>query len=135
DELFRNPMKNRFSCNSHDQLLGLSRRGFLERFGMGFGGLALAALAGRRELRGAGALEGVHHPARAKRVIWLFQSGGPSQLDLFDHKPLLNRLHGTELPAEVRMGQRLTGMTGNQSSLPLVGSPFVFRRHGESGAT
>ncbi len=67
-------------------------------------------------------------------MIFLFQAGGPSQLDLFDHKPLLKAKHGTELPDEIRQGQRLTGMSGNQSSLPLVSSPFAFRQHGESGA-
>jgi hypothetical protein len=75
-----------------------------------------------------------HFAARAKRVIFLFQSGAPSQMDLFDYKPLLNEMHGQELPAEVRGEQRLTGMSGNQSSLPLVGSPFEFSQHGASGA-
>lgn len=73
-------------------------------------------------------------PPRAKRVIFLFQSGGPSQLDLFDPKPTLLRHHGEELPDSIRRGQRLTAMSGNQSSLPLVGSPFEFRQHGECGA-
>ena len=62
-------------------------------------------------------------------------SGGPSQLDLFDHKPKLNELNGQDLPASVRMGQRVTGMTGHQATLPLAGSVFKFARHGESGAT
>ncbi|MEM1062209.1 MAG: DUF1501 domain-containing protein, partial [Planctomycetota bacterium] len=76
---------------------------------------------------------GTPKTATAKRVIFLFQSGAPSQMDLFDHKPLLNKLHGEELPASVRMGQRLTGMSANQSSLPMVGSPFKFERRGDSG--
>ncbi|MDE0958477.1 MAG: DUF1501 domain-containing protein [Planctomycetota bacterium] len=71
---------------------------------------------------------------RARRVIWLFQSGGPSQIDLFDPKPLLQQRHGEQLPASIRMGQRLTAMSGNQSSLPLVASPFQFAAHGESGS-
>ncbi len=75
-----------------------------------------------------------HFAPKAKRIIYLFQSGAPSQLDLFDNKPLLNARHGTELPDEVRRGQRLTAMSGNQASLPLAGSPFQFRQHGESGA-
>ncbi|NRA76130.1 MAG: DUF1501 domain-containing protein [Planctomycetes bacterium] len=75
-----------------------------------------------------------HFRPRAKRVIWLFQSGGPSQIDLFDPKPLLQQRHGEELPASIRMGQRLTAMSGNQSSLPLVGSPFKFSAHGQSEA-
>ncbi len=75
-----------------------------------------------------------HFRPRARRVIWLFQSGGPSQLDLFDPKAALTVRQGEELPASVRLGQRLTGMSGNQSSMPLVGSPFQFAAHGESGA-
>jgi hypothetical protein len=112
----------------------MSRRRFLDRFGMGLGGIALANLL-NPEVADAGGLLGVPHGvAKAKRVIYLFQSGGPSQMDLFDHKPLLNEKHGTELPDEVRRGQRLTAMSGNQSSLPIAGSPFEFRQHGESGA-
>ncbi|NRA74894.1 MAG: DUF1501 domain-containing protein, partial [Planctomycetes bacterium] len=75
-----------------------------------------------------------HFQPRAQRAIWLFQSGGPSQIDLCDPKPLLQQRHGEELPASIRMGQRLTAMSGNQSSLPLVGSPFQFAAHGNSGA-
>jgi uncharacterized protein (DUF1501 family) len=63
----------------------------------------------------------------------LFQSGGPSQIDLWDHKPHLNKIQGEQLPESIRKGQRLTGMSGNQSSFPLVGSPFKFKQHGESG--
>src|SRR5262245_51681799 len=71
---------------------------------------------------------------RAKRVIYLFQSGAPSQMDLFDEKPLLPRLRGTELPDSVRMGQRLTGMTSRQDRFPVAASRFRFARHGQSGA-
>ncbi len=74
-----------------------------------------------------------HFAPAAKRIIYLFQSGGPSQLDLFDHKPTLRQRNGEELPESVRQGQRLTGMSGNQASLPLAGAQFKFRRHGESG--
>ncbi|MCA9171588.1 MAG: DUF1501 domain-containing protein, partial [Planctomycetales bacterium] len=122
----------------------MPRRKFLQECGLGFGSLALldmlsreGAGADRAEARDVGerpVLERLHFPPRAKRIIFLFQSGGPSQLDLFDYKPLLNQLHGQELPAEVRMGQRLTGMSGNQSQLPLVGSPYKFQQHGECGA-
>ena len=73
-------------------------------------------------------------PPKAKRVIYLFMSGGPSQLDLFDYKPLLNQMNGKDLPDSVRMGQRLTGMSSNQATLPLAGSLFKFARHGKSGA-
>ena len=108
------------------------RRRWLQSFATGLGSFALADLINpspaSATISGA-----VRHEPRARRIIWLFQSGGPSQLDLFDYKPLLNERHGTQLPAEVRMGQRLTAMSGNQSSLPLAGSPFKFRPHGDSG--
>ncbi|HVG39945.1 MAG TPA: DUF1501 domain-containing protein [Pyrinomonadaceae bacterium] len=75
-----------------------------------------------------------HFAPKAKRVIFLHQSGAPSQLDLFDYKPQLRKLHGTELPDSVRNGQRITGMTSGQSSLPVVSSSFKFSQHGQSGA-
>jgi uncharacterized protein (DUF1501 family) len=105
----------------------LDRRQFLNRSGLGLGGLALASL-----MSEAGA--STHLAPRAKRVIYLFMHGGPSQLDLFDHKPELRDLHGQELPASVRGNQRLTGMTSSQKSLPVTSSSFDFARHGESGA-
>ena len=81
-----------------------------------------------------GILKAFHVAPKAKRVIYLFMSGGPSQLDLFDYKPLLNQMNGQDLPESVRMGQRLTGMSANQATLPLAGSIFKFARHGQSGA-
>src|SRR5262245_28692175 len=75
-----------------------------------------------------------HFPPKARRVIFLHQSGGPSQIDLFDYKPALSRFQGSDLPASVRMGQRITGMTSGQSRLPVASSLFKFHRHGESGA-
>src|SRR5207248_3787134 len=72
--------------------------------------------------------------ARAKKVIYLFQSGGPPQQDLFDYKPYLDRIHGEEMPASVFNGQRLTGMTAGQSSFPIAKSIFKFKQHGNSGA-
>jgi len=117
----------------------LSRRGFLNRFGMGLGGIALANLISPANLfastRGAdhGILNGqLHFPAKAKRVIYLFMAGGPSQMETFDYKPVLNQRNGEQLPASVRMGQRLTGMSGNQSSLPLAGSKFGFKQYGKN---
>ncbi len=135
-------------CTGHEASVDMPRRELLSRFGMGLGSLALAEMLsppGAQAAPGesvaadklpdeAGVLKSLHFPARAKRVIFLFQAGGPSQLDLFDHKPLLKVKHGTELPDEIRQGQRLTGMSGNQSSLPLASSPFAFQQHGESGA-
>ncbi|MBP88557.1 MAG: sulfatase [Planctomycetaceae bacterium] len=113
----------------------MTRRRFLNQFGMGMGGIALTQMLGSDTTLAAphGTLQQLHHAPRAKRVIFLFQSGGPSQMDLFDYKPILNEKHGTELPEEVRMGQRLTAMSGNQASLPLAGSPFKFAQRGKSG--
>jgi hypothetical protein len=112
----------------------LSRRTLLNQFGMGLGALAMSELMNPKSAQAAsGVLSKPHHPPKAKRIIYLFQSGGPSQIDLFDHKPLLNKMQGQQLPDEVRNGQRLTGMSGNQSSIPLVGSPFKFSQHGEAG--
>lgn len=113
---------------------GFNRRQFLSRSGMGLGSVALAELLGPTPTLGAAEpARPPHFAPRAKRVIYLFQSGAPSQLDLFDHKPLLNERHGTELPDEVRNGQRLTTMSGSQSSFPLAGSPFPFRQRGQCG--
>jgi hypothetical protein len=115
----------------------LSRRECLNRFGLGLGGVALAGLlnAGARAegVKVPGVLGRTHLAPRAKRIIYLFQSGGPSQLDLYDPKPLLNQRHGEQLPDSVRGGQRLTGMSAHQSSIPIAGSPFAFTRHGQSG--
>lgn len=116
-----------------------SRRRLLATTGMGLGGIALADLLGRRSAAAVpdtphGALDAFHLPPKAKRVIYLFQSGGPSQLDLYDWKPTLRERTGEQLPDSVRGGQRLTGMSGNQSSIPLVGSPLEFKQYGQSGA-
>lgn len=115
---------------------GQSRRQFLNRFGLGLGGIALSHLL--QPLRAGtpdrGVLGQTHFPAKAKRVIYLFMAGGPSQFETFDYKPVLNERNGQELPASVRMGQRLTGMSGNQATLPLAGSQFKFAQHGRSGA-
>ena len=81
-----------------------------------------------------GILKMLHFPPRVKRVIYLFQAGGPSQHDLFDYKPLLNKMNGEELPDSVRKGQRVTGMTAGQKSFPLAGTLFEFNQHGNSGA-
>ena len=119
-------------CTGAEPWLRLSRRECLNRLGLGLGGLALAQLLAR-PASAAPAGGGLHFAPKAKRIIYLFQSGGPSQLDLFDPKPLLNQRHGEQLPDSVRGGQRLTGMSGNQSSIPIAGSPFAFSRHGRSG--
>ncbi len=116
----------------------MNRRHFFSRLSLGIGGAALATLLGcgtRSSVSlSRGVLNAPHIAPRAKRVIYLFQSGGPSQLELFDHKPALTMRRGEDLPASVRMGQRLTGMTAYQSTLPLAPATCAFRQHGESGA-
>jgi hypothetical protein len=114
-----------------------TRRYFLQRTGLGLGSIALASLLGddARAQQGVGGLPGLPHFApKAKRVIYLFQSGAPSQMDLFDHKPQLHNLRGAPLPDSVRRGQRLTGMTATQERFPIAPSKYRFARHGKSGA-
>src|SRR5579885_102949 len=100
--------------------------------------MALGALLRREAAAAPGGREapgrGPHFPARAKRVIYLFQSGAPSQMDLFDYKPALTDRRGHELPHAVRRGQRITTMTSGQKSLPVAPSIFPFARHGRCGA-
>ena len=116
-----------------------NRRQFL-RSSMGLGTVALYSLLDR-DTFGQTPREGdvtrsasTHFTPTAKRVIYLFQSGAPSQPDLFDYKPKLDALRGTDLPASVRSGQRLTTMTASQTSFPIAPSIFQFARHGQSGA-
>jgi hypothetical protein len=123
------------------ELPRITRRHFFGRSAGGLAGLALGSMFGGPAIDSAaraqgagGLLEGLHFPARIKRVIYLFQSGGPSQQDLFDYKPLLNEKSGEQLPDWVRSGQRLTGMSAQQSSIPLAGSIFKFKQYGASGA-
>ena len=116
-----------------------SRRDFLTKTTMGLGAAALGSLLQPAALFGkniapSNGLGNPHFAPKAKRVIYLFQSGGPSQMELFDYKPLLEKMNGEELPESVRQGQRLTGMTAGQTSFPLAGSQFKFARHGKSGA-
>lgn len=109
----------------------LSRRLFLQQTGVSLGAMALGQLAATA----AGTKADVRHfPARAKRVIFLTQSGGPSQLELYDHKPGLVNWAGKELPESVRQGQRLTTMTAKQKQL-IMPARSTFRRHGQSSAT
>ena len=113
----------------------LTRRTFLGQIAGGVGAAALASMRGMTPAtnRTTASNLGPHFPPRAKRVIYLFQSGGPSQLDLFDYKPIYRQLHGSELPDSVRGGQRVTGMTAGQATFPVLAPPFEFARHGEHG--
>ena len=129
-----------------ERSLQLNRRAFLGKTALGIGGIGLASLLGTPYFNTTkngvitsatpntgikGALGGLHHPAKIKRVIYLFQSGGPSQLELFDYKPMLNKRRGEDLPESIRNGQRLTGMTSGQDRFPLVGSQFGFNQYGQ----
>ena len=114
-----------------------SRREFLSRTAMGIGGMALSSLLTPTSLKAsAGSREGIlgkgHFPAKVKRVIYLFQSGGPSQIELFDYKPALEKWHGKEIPDSIRGTQRNSGMVANQSTFPLVQSIYNFKRYRES---
>ncbi len=100
----------------------MTRRELLTRLPAGIGVATLSHLFGAP-----------HFAPKAKRVILLHQSGGPSQIDLFDYKPGLRKYQGTDLPASVRMGQRITGMTSGQSTLPVAASMFRFAQHGQNG--
>ncbi len=120
-----------------ERKLGLTRRRF---FGACAGGLsgalgtaALGSMFAREALGGPGLLDtsgrGTHFRPRAKRVIYMHMEGGPSQIDLFDHKPRLRRHYGEELPDSIRQGQRLTGMTSGQDRFPVAPSLFRFSRY------
>ena len=119
---------------------GMSRRYFFGRSAKGLGAAALSTL-----LAGDGfsATNRANAPSRdgfpqfrpkAKRVIFLFQHGGPSQMETFDYKPFLEKMHGKEIPKSVIGDQRLTGMTAGQVAFPVMASPWMFQRHGQSGA-
>jgi len=117
------------SANEPLDPLTITRRHFLSGAGLGLGALALGVCEAA-----SGAPAAPQFSGKAKRIIYLFQSGGPAQQDLFDYKPLLNEKNGEQLPDHVRGGQRLTGMSVNQASIPLAGSAFKFARHGKCGA-
>jgi hypothetical protein len=121
------------------QRFQITRRHFLGKMSLGLGSVALGSLLIPDLFKsgedGIPRITGLPHFApKAKRIIYLFQNGAPSQLESFDYKPLLNKMAGEELPESVRMGQRLTGMTSNQAKFPLVGSHFKFQQYGQAGA-
>ena len=122
----------------------LTGRQFFGRAATGNGTVALASLLNEQlfaaapaapVIRSHGELPILHFAPKAKHVIYLFMSGGPSHIDLFDDKPALRLHHGEELPASIRMGQRITGMTSGQKSFPCVAPMFRFTRHGQSGTS
>lgn len=131
---------------AEDRAYLLNRRAFLSRSSIGIGRAALASILGSSLIgcntgssgqgvdeSASGILQKLDFAPKAKRIIYLFQSGGPSQLELFDYKPLLTKMRGQDLPDSIRDGQRLTGMTSGQDSFPLVGSHYPFAQHGQNG--
>ncbi len=125
----------------HKRKMNLNRRHFFGAAAAGIGSIALGSLlipdlfgktSGSQiiDIETSGL---THFAPKAKRVIYMFQNGAPSQLESFDYKPLLRKMAGEDLPASIRMGQRLTGMTSQQDRFPLVGSYFDFKQYGQSG--
>ncbi len=112
----------------------INRRQLLQRSTLGLGAVALASLLRERSLAEDSVSPSLQFRPRAKRVIYLFQSGAPSQMDLFDHKTGLQDLHGTDLPDSIRKGQRFTTMTSSQESFPVAASTFRFAKQGQCGA-
>src|SRR6266480_1132262 len=106
----------------------VNRRQFFARSAVG-----AAALTTLLRTDGIAAEREPHFAPKAKRVIFLFQSGGPSHLELLDYKPELVKHHGSELPDSIRRGQRLTGMTSGQKSFPVIAPKFKFARRGKAG--
>jgi len=115
--------------------MAMTRRYFFQRTGVSLGAAALGSMFSRPANASPVGTGLPDANPRAKRVIYLFQSGAPSQLDLFDPKPQLDKLFDKDLPDSVRQGQRLTTMTSGQTRFPLAPSKYEFQQHGQSGAT
>ena len=111
----------------------MNRRAFLQKTAGGIGLMALGSLLGGRAQAESGVLTALHHAPKAKRVIYLFQSGAPSQMDLFDPKPALKDRRHEDLPDSIRKGQRLTGMSSGQAKFPVAPTIFPFAQYGKSG--
>src|SRR4051812_32402293 len=139
---FLNDRRTELGMTDHpiENLQRLTRRHFFGNSAAGIGSVALGALFASQNSSAlaststTGSASPLQLKPKVKRVIYLFQAGGPAQQDMFDYKPLLNEQNGQQLPERVRGGQRLTGMSANQSSIPLAGSAFKFAQHGQSGA-
>ncbi len=112
----------------------MHRRAFLNHSASAMGAAAIAGLMARdNQAKASAAAQLTHFAPKAKRIVYLFQSGGPSHLELLDYKPNLKKLHGTELPDSIRHGQRLTGMTSGQKSFPVIAPKFKFHQAGQAG--
>lgn len=130
--------EKKINARSLDQVYRqMDRRNFLNQTAMGLGTMALQQLLSPLGAVGGTLEEQIQQALpriapRAKKVVFLFMAGGPSQFETFDYKPRLQQLYGSQLPDSIRKGQRLTGMSANQSSLPVVPSLYKFKQHGES---
>jgi hypothetical protein len=122
-------------CGNYEKQF--TRRDFLTKTSLGLGAFSVASMLDpgmmARSLTENLPGLGPHFSPKAKRIIYLFQSGGPSQLDLFDYKPMLQKMNGEELPPSIRGEQRLTGMSAGQGLFPIAGSHFDFAQYGQSG--
>src|SRR5216110_3016196 len=113
----------------------ITRRALLGRTATGIGVAALATQPSTGPTPAIGGLAGLpHFPAKAKRVVYMFQNGAPSHVDLFDYKPKLKEWHGKEIPPEIRGGKRLSTMTSGQKAKPVLSEISKFSQHGSSGA-
>src|SRR6267378_7900434 len=129
---------------AQERLHLLSRRHFFKTTGLAAGRIALAGLMFPEMLRAAAEAQSAvrahpplpglpHFAPKAKRLIYLFMNGGPSQMDLLDYKPGLQKIYDTDLPDSIRMGQRLTTMTSGQARFPIAPSRYEFKQYGKSG--
>ena len=129
----------------HDYCSAITRRHFFGQGALGLGAAALASLMNEPARAAAdskfaepnrvgGPPSLPHFAPKAKRAIYLFMAGAPSQIDFFDYKPKLDEMFDKDLPESVRNGQRLTTMTSGQQRFPLAPSKFKFEQHGQSGA-
>ena len=113
----------------------MTRRHFFGKAAMGLGAAAAASLLPEQQARASGGLPGLpHFPPKAKRAIYLFMAGAPSQMDLLDYKPQMQKLFDTDLPDSIRQGQRLTTMTSGQARFPIAPSKYQFQQYGQAGA-
>lgn len=121
----------------HDHIDAINRRHFFKSGGLGLGTAALASLMGPTNAQANSAASGLpslpHFPGKAKRAIWLFMAGAPSQMDMWDHKPQMDEWYDKDLPESIRQGQRLTTMTSGQARFPIAPSKFKFTPHGQQG--
>ncbi len=122
----------------HERIQSMTRRHFFGRTALGLGTAALASLLPERARADASAYGGLpglpHFAPKAKRAIYLFMAGAPSQMDMFDYKPKMDAMFDKDLPDSIRQGQRLTTMTSGQTRFPIAPSKYKFQQHGKSGA-